>query len=469
MPDGDDVTAPPLYIPHQRSPLQGAPASAVPPDSAAPAFAPPAIFVPPPRRPGPLAGVLALVAALAVGAGAIAVANHEPLDTAAEAARPTAKPRPLTPLELANQALERHSEALLRGDEKAWLAGVDPAQAKLRTRYRWMFRSLRSLGVTHFDYRTSVHAGDRKNPATVTADAQIAYCLADMPCPETGAPTVTQTLKIKPVAGRYVITSLVTRKSDEKQQPAPWEDGNLAFRKGKRVTLIALPTERRHFAEVLPLAERAATVNDRFAALVGNPQRRYRIYLAGSKQWKTWYGGITDKWIIAYASPLGEAGMDVVLNMDEMRGDPRLLATTIQHELAHVVTIGGVHRRSWGNGDMWLKEGIAEYIGWYPQPATASWRRPAVRRAVTSGKRPRTIAVTGLKAEARLVEGDAFYGLGHFAADCMAKKYGQRALFTFVRLYLREDRDLDPASREAFGKPFAAVDRACVAYIRDRA
>lgn len=428
---------------------------------------PPPLPAPTPRRRGSfLAGVLALTAALALAAGAVYVANHEPLDTAAEAAAPTAKPRPLTPFEAAKHALERHSEALLRGDEKAWLAGVDPARSKLRTRYRSMFRSLRSLGVTRFDYRPSVPADDK--PATVSVDARIEYCFAEMPCPKTGAPTVTQVLKLKPVSGRYVITSLVTRKSDARQQPAPWEDGNLVFRKGKRVTLIALPAQRKHFSEVMPLAEAAATVNDRFAALVGNPQRRYRIYLAGPGQWKSWYGGITDKWIIAYASPLGEAGMDVVLNMAEMTGDPRLLATTVQHELGHVVTIGGVRPGS-RNGAMWLKEGIAEYIGWFPRPATASWRRPAVRGIVNGGKRPKSIAVNALKAEARLVEGDAFYGLGHFAADCMARKYGQRALFTFVRLHLREDRELDPASREAFGKPFATVDKACVADIRDRA
>ena len=121
MPHGDDVTTSPLSIPRQRSPYS--PYS--PPVT--PASPPPE---PPPRRRGPfLTGVLALTAALAVAAAAVHVANQEPLDTAAEAAAPTAKPRPLTPLESANQALDRHAEALLRGDEKAWLAGVDPAQA----------------------------------------------------------------------------------------------------------------------------------------------------------------------------------------------------------------------------------------------------------------------------------------------------------------------------------------------------
>nr|BFE77290.1 hypothetical protein GCM10020092_105910 [Actinoplanes digitatis] len=171
--------------------------------------------------------------------------------------------------------------------------------------------------------------------------------------------------------------------------------------------------------------------------------------------------------MIAYAMPLNEAGSDVVVNVAQVKNDKTVMASTIQHELGHVVTLGGA-ARSGDGGDMWLEEGIAEYIGWYPKPATASWRRSSVRAVVQSGKRPKSIAARALAGDASPDTSDAFYGLGHFAADCMARKYGQRALFDFVRLYLREDRDLEPASQEAFGKPFATVDKACVAWIRDQ-
>jgi hypothetical protein len=233
------------------------------------------------------------------------------------------------------------------------------------------------------------------------------------------------------------------------------------------VTLIGSRAERKYFKRVLPVAEKAAAVNDHFAGLVGNPQRKYRIYLAGAKQWKTWYGGVTDNWVIAYAMPLNAAGSDVVLNIAQLKNNRQIMASTIQHELGHVVTLGGTDRAG-SRGDMWLEEGIAEYIGWYPKSATASWRRDSVRSVINSSKRPKSIAASGLAGDASPAASDAFYGLGHFAADCLASKYGESALFDFVRLYLREERDLDPASREAFGKPFATVDKSCVAWIRDR-
>ena len=64
---------------------------------------------------------------------------------------------------------------------------------------------------------------------------------------------------------------------------------------------------------------------------------------------------------------------------------------------------------------------------------------------------------------------DTFYGLGHFAVECMAVTFGQRRLFEFIRLRLRAGDTYDEASRKAFGKPFAVVDRSCLTWIRQQA
>jgi hypothetical protein len=218
---------------------------------------------------------------------------------------------------------------------------------------------------------------------------------------------------------------------------------------------------------VLAIAERSAKINDRFAGYVRNPQPRYRVLLADDKTWKSWYGGIEGNWTVAYAVPLNTAGTDVVLRMSKLEDAPDLLATTIQHELGHVVTLSGIGVRDFEE-DQWLTEGIAEYIGWAPRHATASWRRTGVRNAFR-GKRPRTIASKALTAAASDKVSDRFYGLGHFAADCMAQQYGEQQLFDFVRLTLREDNTYDQASRDAFGKPFATVDKGCLTWIRKAA
>ncbi|MFI7543686.1 hypothetical protein [Actinoplanes sp. NPDC049599] len=475
VPPGPWSAPPNAWIPGQRTPPPG---EYFPPTYPLP-VAPLPLPLPQPSRRGRgllIGGALTLVAALAVGAGFVYV-NRTPLSlndrAAAAGPEPTAAHSSLTPSDAADAALEAQATALLAGDEKGWLAAVDPGQAKLRSRYRAMFRSLRGLGVSHFVYHTSVDPVDAKR-GTVDVTTEVEYCFATDKCPEEkdnasdGPPTITQQLTLKKVGNRYLIAKLTAQKDRDRQQPTPWETGDLAFLSGKRVTVAGARSERKYFRQVLAAAEKAAVVNDRFAGLVANPQQKYRVYVAGAKQWKTWYGGITDKWVIGYAMPLSDSGSDVVLNISAVRTDSEVLATTMQHELGHVVTLGGAYRTSGGTGDMWLEEGIAEYIGWYPRPATASWRRSAVRALLSSSKRPKSIAARAPGEDAGPDASDAFYGLGHFTADCLARKYGQGALFTFVRLYLRENRDLDPASREAFGKPFASVDKTCMAWIRDR-
>ena len=501
VPPAPDLPAAPL-IPSQRSPWTSPPSqpwSPPPPGMWGPP--PPPGWVPqppgqrvpqpgeslpwpPPLPPAPrrrgrgllIGGALSLVAALAIGAGVVYV-DRSPLslDEQAAAAGPEAAAvkAPPTPAEAVTATLDAQEKALLGNDERGWLAAVDPGRSKLRAQYRSMFRSLRGLGVSHFVYSTAIEPPDAKR-RTVDVTADIAYCFSTDKCPKEqynksdGPPTITQSLTFKKVGGRYLITERSATKSRDQQQPTPWEAGDLVFRSGPRVTVAGNRSEQKYFKQVLAAAEKAAVVNDRFAALVGNPQRKYRIYLAGPKQWKTWYGGINDKWVIGYAIPLNDSGSDVVLNMSAVRADSEVLATTIQHELAHVVTLGGAYRTSGGTGDMWMEEGIAEYIGWYPRTATDSWRRSAVRDLLESSKRPKSIAARAPSDDAGPSASDAFYGLGHFTADCLARKYGQNALFDFVRLYLRENRDLDPASREAFGKPFTTVDRTCMAWIRDR-
>ncbi|MEV6596326.1 hypothetical protein AB0M36_05590 [Actinoplanes sp. NPDC051346] len=475
MPDGDDVTTPaagsvaPAFVPLQRSPHPAETPFDMP-------------FVPPSGLPDLLpersrfnwrrwaGGLFALATVVAVLGSAVYVTVHGPFDAPEE---PTAS-RPLTPTESVRAALDLQAQALLSGDEKAWLAVVDPKLPKLQARYRTMFRSLRTLGVSHFDYL--VDSGYAADDNAVKVDAEITYCFVGDKCgaagaPDTdGMPVAFHELVLTPRDGKMLITSLVSKKSgDWTLLPAPWEDSELVAVQGKRVTLLATPGERKHLKRLLPIAERAAAVADRFAGLVANPQQRYRIYLAGPRQWKTWYGGQRGSWTVAYTQTLVRSTTDVVLNMAELKNEPDLLATTIQHELAHVVTVGGLNQSGSGSSGMWLEEGIAEYIGWHPNLATASWRRPSVRDAVHGTDRPESIALHALADDADDDESDAFYGLGHFAASCLAEKYGEKALFTFVRLYLREDSDLDRASEEAFSKPFKSVDNACLTWIRDRA
>lgn len=371
-------------------------------------------------------------------------------------------PAPPTAFERSAQVLTAQAAALLAGDEQGWLAGLDPGQPQLRRRYETIFRNLRALDVTQLEYRAYPRAGGR-GPVT-TVSAHLTYCLSSETCPAE-PPRITLDLDFRRVAGRYVITRLATPAGRDRLQPTPWQDARLSVVHGRRVTVAGPRSQARHLREVLAAAEKASVVADRFAAYLHNRQQRYRIYLADEKSWTSWYGGSDRRWWVGYAVPLNSAGTDVVLRAAKLVGDPEQLAVTVQHELGHVATLAGAQRPA-DEAHGWLTEGIAEYIGAYPRTAGDSHSRYGLRRAFGRGDGLRTVVARSLTPRSSARSVDAFYSLGHYAATCMAEKFGERELLAFVSLVLRYGQSLADASLAAYGRPFTAVDRDCVTWIR---
>ena len=416
-----------------------------------------------------VAGLAVLVLVLILGVGALRSAKPRTAAAAAPSAVPASvSASAATPDDRAAAVFAAQSAALLRGDQAGFLATVGPS---LQGHYRDMYQGLRALGVTSFDYRPGVGQKVAGQPDAVRVTVDINYCFGAAMCPSGVSgwgepPQIEQLLTLEPVGGKFVISKLAKAPEPDFHQPLPWESGRLVAVQGKRVTVLAPPEQARNLARVLPVAEQAAVVDDRFAALNHTPQDRYRIYLAGEKQWKSWYGGTGDEWAIGVSIPLNMYGTDVVLRMKDLT-DPLTLRVTLQHELGHVVTLDGAFRYDAAE-DTWLSEGIAEYIGWWPKPARESFRLASVRWALNGRHRPTSMVPVEPGAKASLRAGDAFYGLSHFAVDCMAHKYGQTKLFNFVRLVLTEDNSYDQAARDAYGTGFATVDRGCVAWIRSQ-
>jgi hypothetical protein len=336
--------------------------------------------------------------------------------------------------------LVRQAAAVGRDDVAAWLAPVDPP---LRPRYRDLFRTLRALRVGQARYRIV----DGRLPAL---RVELAYCFQDQAC-TAEAPRITQRLTFR---GSTVITAAEAAGA----QPLPWENGDLVFAQGRRVTVGAPRALRGRMAEVVALADQAAAIDDRYAAMVGNRQPRYRLYLAGDRQWRTWYGGPPARWAVGYMRTLGGGGGDVVINPARIHGGRSGLRQVIQHELGHVATIGGIGSRP---EDKWLVEGVAEYIGAQPQPATATPSRQVLRPVTTMAAAP---PADGAR------DGDvaAFYAEGHFAVACLVAAYGEPRAMEFVRLRLRKGDSLENAARSVFGRRFATVDRSCARWMRNQ-
>jgi len=365
-------------------------------------------------------GGLILAAVLAVSVSVVITTPDDHTRVIPAAAAPSAD------LLLAEQAA-----AFNHGDLAGWLKPVAPP---LRKRYEGLYRSLKAMHVATVDYRIT------------DDDAELSYCFIGAVCPKE-RPGITQKLVIK----SNVITAVGRPGHPTDLQPTPWENGDLIFAQGKRVTVGAPPALRKRLPQILEIAESAAAVDDRYAALVDNRQPRYRLFIATDKLWRTWYGGKATDWAVGYMQPLGESGADVVINPGRLP-TVEALREVIQHELAHVATIGGVTSR---HEDMWLVEGVAEYIGAQPRRASDTYNQRALRR-------PTELAIRPLRDGAGEKEVTTFYAQGHFAVDCLVTAFGEPRAMEFVRLRLRLSQSLDEAARSVFGTDFRHVTTTCV-------
>lgn len=426
-------------------------------------------------RPAPKRALLAAsltVVVLAAAAGAVGFwPDSEQAATATTA--PSASPSTVAPTEKATppdrvrEQLSAQAQALVKGDEAGWLASVDE---KLRPRYRTIFQNLRALEITAADL--VMDEEPKIDGASMKARVWLNYCFSGVTCPawrsdaEVGAPKTIYNLTWTSRAGSYVITGMAASDVPNYLRSAPWEDTELTFAQGQRVIVAGPKSQAKNVQRALPLAEKAAAVADRYAVQLNNPQPKYRIYVADDKAWKTWYAGPAPKWSLAYHRQLNAIGSDIVLKAGTVMSDTDQEVTeVIQHEMAHAVTMNG--NRNWdAEQDLWLIEGIAEYIGYQPRKAQNSYSREALRYVQSRRGAAKTIALKPLTKSSDDLAVTQLYATGHFAAGCMAEQFGEPKMLNFVQLVLGEGLDLDAAAQVALGKPFKTVDKACVSWIK---
>ncbi|GIF41975.1 hypothetical protein [Actinoplanes xinjiangensis] len=371
-----------------------------------------------------------------------------------------------TRLELQVRSILRGQiDALLSGDEKGWLAPVD---TKARSRYRAIYRNLRNLEVSRADYGVEILG--RSTERTISARVMLGYCLGTATCPawanrvDEGAPKLLYELTLAQRDGEYVVTGLADVEDGNHLQPTPWENTELRFVRGSRVIVAGPPGQAKNLKRVLAAAEKAAGITDRFTTA---PPVRYRIYLADDRSWKRWYGGQLSTWAVGYHLALNQTGSDIVLKAGHVLDSDRQLALTVQHEMAHAVTMVPSRNRD-PNEDLWLIEGIADYIGFFPGKPQNTESRYALRAwfdehgAITSIVRPQLTEKSDDLAVSTL------YATGHYAVGCLVDRYGRARMLDFAKRVLQDGQDLDPAARASFGKPFRTVDKACVSWITQR-
>ncbi|GAB3965536.1 hypothetical protein V1634_24650 [Plantactinospora veratri] len=414
----------------------------------------------------------AVLVVLLVGAAAVVVGGggDDPVvaDQPSASASPEASVHPAQRLE---QMLRAQGEALLRGDEQGWLAPIDPGNRKLYEYYRGQFTVLRALKVSAWQVRMGIP------PIVVLgreteARMMVAYCFGTPKCPEFKqlhgeAAQFTQDLTVRwGEDGTILVTGSKAAERDRfEARPLPWESERLTVREGRRVIVAAPAGQLSRLGEVVAAADRAAPVVDRYARLAGRePPTHYIVFTAGETEWNAWRGGKKGKWVSGYAYRVGLMTSNVVIRMS--RVDRDYLETILRHEFGHVVTATGSDPYGTSVFDKWLVEGIAEYIGRSGEPASRTPRMHSIRTYVRQKGWPRTIKLPSLDVEAEGVEVDAFYGLNYLTMSCLAKRHGEPKLFRWWIDVVHGEVDDDQATRKHFGESWAAMERACLSYIR---
>jgi hypothetical protein len=441
------------------------------------AFAYPPPLPPPPRRRRrwPIWVTLGVVGVLLLCvAPAAFVASRLPLLPAgrAEAADPTppaapspqadspARVRTAWVTDQIRTALDAQAAAMVKGDQRAFLAAADPSAGKVMTTLKRRFASLRALRVTAYTQKISSfpsEGGTARLPVW-KVKVEIRYCLVTRDCATDGLTIDTDWAE---TAAGVRMTAL-GQSGEADNGPRPWEVSSLRTAVGKRVVLATTGRYASRLPALLRDAERAAAVADRFV-LSGQPPDRYRIFIAGPSDWKRWYGGDLPSWSVGFATSVSNHRMEVVLNLGEIQTN--YVDEVLRHELGHVATLSGDNHGT--ESDFWLVEGIAEYIQESGRPVNRYDGRSAVRRYLDSGAWDGKVNVAQPTSKTSDLQVAARYGIGYYAVRRMSERFGQTNVIAFFSaVVLQPGITLDSAARKAFGVSWANVNSDCARYVR---
>jgi len=431
------------------------------------------------RRRGVLIGlVVALVAAAAAVPGLIVLTGDDgpaaaaPSPSPPVSTSPTASalvsPKPGAPADVRfawarakiTETLAAQSAALRAGDLAAFVAPA--SDRKVRAELERRFRSLRAMRVTGFELALDSGPFNEKQVKGVSewgASVAVRHCFAVPRC-ATESVLVNTVWRDSP--GGYRLTKVGTV-ADDDRGPHPWEVDTLTAAVGERAIVATTKAYAARARAFLPAAERAAKIADKF--VLGDRPDRYIIYLAGPKEWKRWFGGVSADWAVGFALPVTENRSDIVLRVEEIDGG--FAERVMKHEMGHVATLAGRDYRDINGENWWLTEGIAEYIEWEGRRRDAYDRQAAVRRLVSQATYYGELEKSVPRDDDPDWKVEAYYGVGFYATRCIADHYGEAKLLEFADMVLRGGRPSGAESGPILGIEWDALQKRCLRYTKD--
>jgi hypothetical protein len=346
--------------------------------------------------------------------------------------------------------------ALLAGDEKAYLAAVDPAKTSLIAEHKRRFDVLRAMGLGVWEQGLT-GTFRAKGERSWTADIKILYCFGGKDCRSVQLVTRSQwTFR----DDRLRMVDLDD--SDPRWNgPRPWETDKLTVRTGKRVVLAATRFNAWRLPEAVAAAEAAAGVADAFGKWE-DPPGKYVIFLAGPNDWKRWYGHEQPDWAAAWAVPVSSTVTEVVVRTQVVRQED--LRDLLTHELTHVTTLAG-KRDGAGRSAWWLIEGVADYATLGKRPVREMDGFQPTRTFVQQ-RWDGDPAIEPPSVEASVEEAAARYGMAFLAVRRIADKYGRARMLTFFGRVVHDAQSLETAAKAALGASWSTVRTDVVRFIR---
>ncbi|HEY9481403.1 MAG TPA: hypothetical protein VIR00_00430, partial [Micromonosporaceae bacterium] len=418
-------------------------------------------YLPPPRpRRGPavpilvVAIVIALVATVGVAAAQrvgragehLGYGSLGPVSTGPAGARPDAS---------LSSVLNAQSGALIDSNEAGFLAAVDPTATSTVAAYKKMYANLRALRVTTFDQSTDASFVDGRTDV----DIYVRYCLVYL-CGDADLAVSVDLVNGKPEIVAYTPSAV----SADDAEPLPWQTSTLSVVTGPDVIVAADLAEKSQLSRVLPMAERAAVAANKYAHWEEVPT--YVVYLADSRDSRTWFGGIL-KGSIGEAVSLSTTDIEVMVVLPDAAnhrytGDGGL-EMVIQHEMGHVATL---YNDSQDNGYDSLIEGIAEYIAYKGHATWDDYRLADTREYLREGKWSGQCYLTKEISSSDGLTGSAAYGIGYLTIKYLAGKYGESAMLDFWSSVERDGLTVDESARKTFDVAWRTVNASCASYIR---
>lgn len=347
------------------------------------------------------------------------------------------------------KVVDAQEKAMTAHDEATFIKAATPAAAAaLRMRYR----NLTAMKVAEFGLSASFPEAD-KMPGRWKSTLTIEYCFGKPGC---NKDLVKEASVWQDTADGPMLVSLAQQPVGDEwfEQPQPWEQTPLIASVGQRVVVAVPASLKSRLSTLLREAEKAAVIADSYA--VGGKPDFYRIYMANTSEWRTWFGNKPSKWVAGYTTSTGTQHGDVVINNAEAPNS--YLPTMLRHEMTHAASTYGKH---YSNSLWWVIEGYAQLA----EPPMAAGLRSFIRsyiRGTWSGRLP-VVSPSG-SASVNTVSGQ--YGVAFAAMSYLQKKYGKAALITFFDKAVRNGLSMETASQDSFHASWPTVEAAALKAVR---